>query len=191
METIIATDNNNMNGKFGRRREPELARINTFIRVPEVRVVGAEGEMLGVMSVSEGIRLAQEAGLDLVEVSPNAVPPVCKILDYGKFKYETQKKKNEAKKNQKIVQLKEIKLRPNIDSHDLETKKKAVTKFLGAGDKVKLTMRFRGREMAHIDIGRTILNELTEFYKESSKIDLMPRMEGKQMIMILAPLADK
>ena len=191
MEPIIATDNNNMNGKFGRRREPELARINTFIRVPEVRVVGAEGEMLGVMTVAEGIRLAQEAGLDLVEVSPTAVPPVCKILDYGKFKYETQKKKNEAKKSQKIVQLKEIKLRPNIDKHDLETKKKAITKFLNAGDKVKLTMRFRGREMAHVDIGRTILNELTEFYKETSKIDLMPRMEGKQMIMILAPLAEK
>jgi translation initiation factor IF-3 len=180
-----------MGGKFGRRREPELARINTFIRVPEVRVVGVEGEMLGVMTVQEGIRLAQEAGVDLVEVSPNAVPPVCKLLDYGKFKYETQKKKNEAKKSQKIVQLKEIKLRPNIDVHDLETKKKAVTKFLNAGDKVKLTMRFRGREMAHIDIGRTILNQLTEFYKETSKIDMMPRMEGKQMIMILAPLAEK
>jgi translation initiation factor IF-3 len=180
-----------MGGKFGRRREPELARINTFIRVPEVRVVGVEGEMLGVMTVAEGIRLAQEAGVDLVEVSPNAVPPVCKLLDYGKFKYETQKKKNEAKKSQKIVQLKEIKLRPNIDVHDLETKKKAVTKFLAAGDKVKLTMRFRGREMAHIDIGRTILNQLTEFYKETSKIDMMPRMEGKQMIIILAPLAEK
>jgi translation initiation factor IF-3 len=180
-----------MGGKFGRRREPELARINTFIRVPEVRVVGVEGEMLGVMTVAEGIRLAQEAGVDLVEVSPNAVPPVCKLLDYGKFKYETQKKKNEAKKSQKIVQLKEIKLRPNIDVHDLETKKKAVTKFLTAGDKVKLTMRFRGREMAHIDIGRKILNDLTEFYKETSKIDMMPRMEGKQMIMILAPLAEK
>lgn len=191
MESIITTTTNSNNSKNFRKREPELARINTFIRVPEVRVVGAEGEMLGVMSVSEGIRLAQEAGLDLVEVSPNAVPPVCKILDYGKFKYETQKKKNEAKKNQKIVQLKEIKLRPNIDSHDLETKKKAVTKFLTAGDKVKLTMRFRGREMAHIDIGRAILNTLMEFYKDTTKIDLAPRMEGKQMILILAPLAEK
>lgn len=145
--------------------------------------------MLGVLSVQEAIRLAQEAGVDLVEVSPNAVPPVCKLLDYGKFKYETQKKKNEAKKNQKIVQLKEIKLRPNIDKHDLETKQKAITKFLAAGDKVKLTMRFRGREMAHIDIGQALLKDLMEHYKETSKIDLAPRLEGKQMIMILAPLS--
>lgn len=186
MENIINTNNN----KFSRRREPELARINTFIRVPEVRVVGADGEMLGVMKTFDAIKLAEEAGLDLVEVSPNAVPPVCKILDYGKFKYETQKKKNEAKKNQKIVQLKEIKLRPNIDKHDLETKQKAITKFLASGDKVKLTMRFRGREMAHIDIGRALLDGLVEYYKESAKIDLVPRMEGRQMIMILAPLAE-
>lgn len=143
--------------------------------------------MLGVMSPREGIKHAEEAGLDLVEVSPNAKPPVCKIIDYGKYKYEDQKRKNEAKKKQKQVQIKEIKLRPNIDTHDLGVKKKAIDKFLAAGDKVKITMRFRGREMAHIDIGRALLEKLREEYKETTKVEHHPKMEGRQMIMILAP----
>ena len=147
--------------------------------------------MLGVMSVAQGVKHAQEAGLDLVEVSPNAKPPVCKVLDYGKYKYEHQKKKNEAKKNQKQVQIKEIKLRPNIDTHDLEVKRKAINKFLGAGDKVKITMRFRGREMAHIDIGRDLLERLREEYAETTKVEHHPKMEGRQMIMILAPETSK
>lgn len=173
-------------GKYRGKKE-EIARINTAIRATEVRVVGASGDMLGVMSVDEGIRHAKEAGLDLIEVSPNAKPPVCKVLDYGKFKYEHQKKKNEAKKKQKQVSLKEIKLRPGIDVHDLETKKKAITKFLEAGDKVKITMRFRGREMAHIDIGRALLDNVRAEYSETTKVETFPKMEGRQMIMILAP----
>lgn len=149
--------------------------------------MGPDGDMLGVLSVAEGVKHAEAAGLDLVEVSPNASPPVCKVMDYGKFKYETQKKKAEAKKKQKVVTVKEIKLRPNIDIHDLDVKRKAITKFLNGGDKVKITMRFRGREMAHVDIGRDLLEKLKAEYAEVTKVENHPKMEGRQMIMILAP----
>tara|TARA_R110000868_G_scaffold75767_4_gene218416 strand:+ start:823 stop:1257 length:435 start_codon:yes stop_codon:yes gene_type:complete len=143
--------------------------------------------MLGVLTVREGILKAEEFGLDLVEVSPNADPPVCKILDYGKFKYEAQKKKNEAKKKQKIIEIKEIKLRPNIDEHDFEVKMKNVRKFIGEGDKVKVTLRFRGREMAHQDLGMNVLNRVRDEMEEAAKVESYPKMEGRQMIMVIAP----
>ena len=161
--------------------------MNRQIRAEQVRVIDEAGEMLGVMTVPEGIRMAEERGLDLVEVSPNATPPVCKIIDFGKYKYEVQKKKNEAKKKQKVVTIKEIKLRPNIDKHDLGIKIKQMKSFLEEGDKVKITLRFRGREMAHIDIGRALMDRVKDEFGETAKLELHPRMEGRQMIMILAP----
>ncbi|SDF77918.1 bacterial translation initiation factor 3 (bIF-3) [Thalassobaculum litoreum DSM 18839] len=143
--------------------------------------------MLGVMNVDEAIAQAEGFGLDLVEVSPNADPPVCKILDYGKFKYEAQKKKNEAKKKQKVIEVKEIKMRPNIDEHDYQTKMRSVNRFLGDGDKVKLTMRFRGREMAHQEIGLNVLKRVQEEVAEIAKVEAHPKLEGRQMIMVVAP----
>jgi len=157
-----------------------------------VRVIDADsGDMLGVMSVEDGVKAARAKGVDLVEVSPNAKPPVCKLLDYGKFKYETQKKKNEAKKSQKVVKLKEIKLRPNVDKHDLDFKKKAIEKFLKNGDKVKVTMRFRGREMLHTNLGLDLLKAVAEEYSEIGKIDHHPKLENRQMIMVLSPVSGK
>ncbi|MBP7335032.1 translation initiation factor IF-3 [Niveispirillum sp.] len=170
-------------------REPqrEGPRINREINVRSVRLVDAEGEMVGVVSLRDALYAAEEAGLDLVEVSPNADPPVCKILDYGKYKYEAQKKANEARKKQKIIEVKEIKLRPNIDEHDYEIKMKAMRRFLEEGDKVKVTMRFRGREMAHQDIGMAVLVKVREALDDLGKVEQMPKLEGKQMIMVLAP----
>ena len=139
------------------------------------------------MSVEEGLDLAHEAGLDLVEVSPNSKPPVCKLLDYGKFKFQAQKKANEARKKQKVIEVKEIKMRPNTDTHDYNTKMRAAAKFLGNGDKVKVTVRFRGREMAHLDLGRKLMNRVEEDVAEIAKIETPARMEGRQMTMILAP----
>ena len=162
--------------------------VNERIRAPKVRLVDADGEMVGIVLLEEGIRRAKAAGLDLVEVSPNAEPPVCKILDYGKYKYEAQKKASEAKKKQKVVSIKEIKLRPNIDPHDLEIKMRSMHKFLDAGDKVKVTLRFRGREMAHQDIGLEVLNKVKEQIADKAKIESQPRMEGRQAVMIVAPL---
>lgn len=161
--------------------------MNRDILAERVRCIDPEGEMLGVMSVRDGILKAEEYGLDLVEVSPNADPPVCKILDYGKFKYEAQKKKNEAKKKQKVIEIKEIKLRPNIDEHDFQVKMKNVRKFIGEGDKVKVTMRFRGREMAHQDLGMDVLNRVRDEMEEAAKVESYPKMEGRQMIMVIAP----
>ncbi|WP_339856570.1 translation initiation factor IF-3 [uncultured Nisaea sp.] len=161
--------------------------MNRDILVERVRCIDPDGEMLGVLTVREGILKAEEFGLDLVEVSPNADPPVCKILDYGKFKYEAQKKKNEAKKKQKIIEIKEIKLRPNIDEHDFEVKMKNVRKFIGEGDKVKVTLRFRGREMAHQDLGMNVLNRVRDEMEEAAKVESYPKMEGRQMIMVIAP----
>ncbi|WPZ35739.1 translation initiation factor IF-3 [Thalassobaculum sp. OXR-137] len=155
--------------------------------MPKVRCVGPDGDMLGVMSVDEAIAQAEGFGLDLVEVSPNADPPVCKILDYGKFKYEAQKKKNEAKKKQKVIEVKEIKMRPNIDEHDYQTKMRSVNRFLSDGDKVKLTMRFRGREMAHQEIGLNVLKRVQEEVAEVAKVEAHPKLEGRQMIMVVAP----
>lgn len=143
--------------------------------------------MLGVMNVDDALSRAEDYGLDLVEVSPNADPPVCKILDYGKFKYEAQKKKNEAKKKQKVIEVKEIKMRPNIDEHDYQTKMRNVNRFLGDGDKVKLTMRFRGREMAHQEIGLKVLKRIQEELVEIAKVEAHPKLEGRQMIMVVAP----
>jgi translation initiation factor IF-3 len=152
-----------------------------------VRCIDPDGEQLGVLDTSEAIRKAEDFGLDLVEVQPNADPPVCKILDYGKFKYEAQKRANEARKKQKIIEVKEIKLRPNIDEHDYQVKMRNVQKFLDAGDKVKVTLRFRGREMAHQDLGAHVLTRVREETDEFAKVEAMPKMEGRQMIMVLAP----
>lgn len=143
--------------------------------------------MIGVKSTAEAIEIAVEHGLDLVEVSPNAEPPVCKILDYGKFKYEEQKKRNEAKKKQKVVSIKEIKMRPSIDVHDYETKMKAARKFLDNGDKVKATIRFRGREMAHQDLGLKVLVRMRDELAEITKVEQMPKSEGRMMTMVLSP----
>ena len=142
---------------------------------------------MGVMKTADAIAQADAQGLDLVEVSPNTDPPVCKILDYGKFKYEAQKKKNEAKKKQKIIEVKEIKLRPNIDEHDYQVKMRNVQKFLDEGDKVKVTMRFRGREMAHQELGVNVLNGVRDDTEDVAKIEAFPKLEGRQMIMVIAP----
>ena len=158
-----------------------------MINASSVRVVGADGEMVGVLSPQEGIELAYESGLDLVEVSPNAEPPVCKILDYGKFKYEEQKKRHDARKKQKIIDVKEIKMRPGIDVHDYDVKMRAVRRFLDDGDKVKVTVRFRGREMAHQDLGLKVLERVRDELDEMVKVEQMPRSEGRMMTMVVAP----
>ena len=162
-------------------------RFNEFIQSQKVRVIDHEGENLGVMYTREAIEQAAEHGLDLVEVSPNADPPVAKFLDVGKFKYEAQKKANLARKSQKTQEIKEIKMRPNIDDHDYDTKMKKVVEFLEDGDKVKVTMRFRGREMAHGELGMAVLRRVQEQTAEMAKIEAHPRMEGRQMLMVLAP----
>ena len=162
-------------------------RINAQITVPSVRLVKEDGTMAGVTSLREALNMAAEVGLDLVEISPNADPPVCKILDIGKFKYEAQKKRNEARKKQKVIDVKEIKLRPGIDEHDYDVKMRAVGRFLEEGDKVKVTMRFRGREMAHPELGMKLLMKVKEDFDPIAKVEYEPRMEGRQMIMILAP----
>ena len=143
--------------------------------------------MVGVLSTREAIEMAEEASLDLIEISPNAVPPVAKISDYGKYKYEAQKKAHEARKHQKVIEVKEIKMRPNIDSHDYEVKMRAMKRFIEEGDKVKVTLRFRGREMVHSELGLQVLNRIRGEMDPLTKIESMPRMEGRQMIMVLAP----
>ena len=162
-------------------------RYNEWINVPKVRVIDENGENLGVMYTREAFAMAQEVGLDLVEVSPNADPPVCKFLDVGKFKYESQKKAAAARKTQKVQEIKEIKMRPNIDDHDYETKMKAVKKFIEEGDKVKLTLRFRGRELAHGQLGLKLLERVRDELTETAKVEAEPKLEGRQMIMVLAP----
>jgi len=152
-----------------------------------VRVIDADGEMLGVLSLSEALAKAEDAGLDLLEVQPNAEPPVCKIIDYGKYRYELQKKANAARKKQKIVELKELKMRPTIDIHDYQTKMKNAVKFLGKGDKVKFTIRFRGREMAHQNLGMDVLRRIQADLGDTIKTDVQPKMEGRQMMMIVSP----
>ncbi len=162
-------------------------RMNQDIRAPRILLIDQNGEKQGVMPTSSAMEAAEEAGLDLVEIVPNAEPPVCKIMDYGKFRFQEQKKKAEARKRQKVVELKEIKLRPNIDTHDYEVKTKAMHRFFGEGDKVKVTLRFRGREMAHPELGMKLLQKVQEDFDEIAKVEYSPRMEGRQMIMILAP----
>ena len=161
--------------------------MNADILNEEVRCIAPDGEQLGVMKTEDAIAEADSHGLDLVEVSPNADPPVCKILDYGKFKFEAQKKRNEAKKKQKMIEVKEIKLRPNIDEHDYQVKMRSVQKFLDDGDKVKITLRFRGREMAHQELGVNVLNRVREDTDDVAKIEAFPKLEGRQMIMVIAP----
>ena len=155
--------------------------------MPEIRLIDQDGENVGVVSPATGVEMAEEVGLDLVEISPGANPPVCKIMDFGKFKYETQKRAAEAKKKQKVIEIKEVKFRPNIDTHDYDVKMRSVTKFLGEGDKVKVTLRFRGREMAHVELGRDLLERIAGDVGELGKIESMPKMEGRQMIMVVAP----
>jgi len=162
-------------------------RVNTQITVPIVRMIDENGEMVGILPIREALSRAQEAGLDLVEISPNADPPVCKILDFGKYKYEIQKKKSEARKKQKVIEVKEIKLRPNIDEHDYEVKMRSVHRFLEEGDKVKVTMRFRGREMVHQELGLKVLERVRNELEDKAKVEQMPKLEGRQMIMVLAP----
>ena len=162
-------------------------RMNEDIRVPRVLLIDQNGEKQGVMPTSAALEAAEEAGLDLVEIVPTADPPVCKILDYGKFRFQEQKKKAEARKRQKVVEIKEIKLRPNIDTHDYEVKAKAMHRFFDEGDKVKVTMRFRGREMAHPELGMKLLQQVKADFEPVAKVEYEPRLEGRQMIMILAP----
>jgi translation initiation factor IF-3 len=165
----------------------EGPRINDEIRVPQVRLIDDAGEMIGVMSAREALIRAYDVGLDLVEISPNAVPPVCKILDYGKYKYEQQKKANEARKKQKVVEIKEIKVRPNIDDHYYEVKMKQMKNFIGEGDKVKVTLRFRGREMAHQELGVKVLERIRSDLIELVKVEQMPKLENRQMVMVISP----
>lgn len=163
-------------------------RVNERITSAEIRLIGAEGENVGVVSPARGMAMAEEVGLDLVEISPNAKPPVVKIMDFGKFKYEQQKRDSEARKKQKIIEVKEVKFRPNTDTHDYDVKMRNVFKFLENGDKVKITLRFRGREMAHQELGRKLLHRVADDITELGKIDSMPKMEGRQMVMMINPL---
>lgn len=160
---------------------------NEDITAPNVQLIDAEGTNHGTIPTQQALQIARDAGLDLVAISPNANPPVCKILDLGKFKYAAQKKAAEARKKQKVIEVKEIKLRPNIDTHDYEVKMRSVQKFLEEGDKVKVTMRFRGREMAHQELGLELLNKVRDQFDDLSKVESNPRAEGRQMVMVLAP----
>ena len=160
--------------------------INEQIRDKEVRVIGEDGEQLGIMSSKEALKLAEEAGVDLVKIAPTAKPPVCKIVDYGKFKYEQTRKEKEAKKKQKTVEIKEIRLSPNIDTNDLNTKINAARKFIGKGDRVKITLRFRGREMTHMNNSKHILDDFAEALSDIAVVDKAPKVEGRSMTMFLA-----
>jgi translation initiation factor IF-3 len=168
-------------------REPSGPRINDAIRAREVRLIDENGQNVGVVSKLDALARAEEAGLDLVEVSPDAEPPVCKILDYGKYKYQEQKKAAEARKHQKTVEIKEIKMRPGIDDHDYDVKMRAIKRFFEEGDKVKVTLRFRGREMAHQQLGMNVLVRVKNDVEPIAKVESEPRFEGRQMVMVLAP----
>ena len=168
-------------------REPAGPRMNEDIRVREVRLIDATGQNVGVVSTADALAKAVEAGLDLVEISPDANPPVAKILDYGKYKYQEQKKAAEARKKQKIVEIKEIKMRPSIDDHDYDVKMRSIRRFFEEGDKVKVTLRFRGRELAHQELGWQVLQRVKADTEPISKVESEPRMEGRQMVMVLAP----
>ncbi|HAA91309.1 MAG: translation initiation factor IF-3 [Rhodospirillaceae bacterium] len=165
----------------------EGPRANEDIEAPEVRLIDEEGGQVGVVGISDALSRADAAGLDLVEVAPNVSPPVCKILDLGKFKYEAQKKKSEARKKQKTIDVKEIKFRPNIEQHDYDVKMRAMRRFLDEGDKVKVTLRFRGREMVHQHLGMKVLERVRNEMDEDAKVEQMPQLEGRQMTMILVP----
>ena len=162
-------------------------RVNEGIDTPEIQLIDATGENVGVVEINDARERALEAGLDLVEISPNSVPPVCKILDFGKYKYQAQKKAAEARKKQRTVEIKEIKMRPNIDTHDYDVKMRSMNRFFEEGDKVKVTLRFRGREMAHQNLGVQILNKVKTDTTQIAKVESEPRLEGRQMVMVLAP----
>ena len=161
--------------------------MNEEITASKVRLVGPDGQMIGVVSATEAVEKAFEFGLDLIEISPNADPPVCKIIDHGKFKYEIQKKKNEARKKQKVIDIKEIKMRPGIDEHDYQVKMRSVRRFLDEGDKVKMTIRFRGREMVHMELGARVLDRVRADVDAIAKVEQTPRTEGRMMTMVIAP----
>jgi translation initiation factor IF-3 len=165
----------------------EGPRSNKEIRVPRVQLIDAEGQNIGAIPIDQALRMAEEAGLDLVEIAPNSEPPVCKILDLGKLKYANQKKAAEARKKQKIVEIKEIKMRPNIDTHDYEVKMRAMNRFFEEGDKVKVTLKFRGREMAHQELGMKLLLQVKDDTQTIAKVEAEPKLEGRQMMMVLAP----
>jgi translation initiation factor IF-3 len=169
----------------------EKYRVNRAIVAPQVRLIDKDGNPVGIVGIKEAMIMAREAGLDLVEMAAQAVPPVCKILDYGKLKYELQKKKSEAKKKQKIIEMKEVKLTPSIGDHDYKVKLANVNRFIEEGNKVKVTLRFRGRELAHKDIGEKLLNRLIEDVKEIAKCEGSPQLEGKQMMTIISPISQK
>jgi translation initiation factor IF-3 len=170
------------------QQQQDEYRINFRIEAREVRLIDAQGNMIGVVPTREALARAEEAGLDLVEIAPTAAPPVCKILDYGKFKYEAQKKANAARKKQRVIEVKEIKMRPGIDDNDYNIKMKKVREFIDEGDKVKVTMRFRGREMAHQHLAMNILERVRSEVAEIAKVEQMPKLEGRQMIMVMAPV---
>lgn len=161
--------------------------MNEEIDAPMLRVVDNRGEQVGVISRYDALRMAEEVGLDLVEVAPGADPPVCKILDFGKYKYEAQKKKSEARKKQKVIEIKEIKMRPGIDEHDYQVKLRNMRRFIDEGDKVKVTIRFRGRELVHQDLGLKVLDRVRDELEDVSKIEQVPKIEGRQMVMVIAP----
>ena len=166
-------------------------RINGEIRVPEVRLTGLDGEMIGIVRTSQALAMAEEADVDLVEVAPNARPPVCRLMDYGKFRYQEQKKAQEQKAKQKVIQVKEVKFRPQTDKNDYDTKLRALTRFLSDGNKAKVTLRYRGREMAHQEFGTDLLNKVKEDLADIAQVESFPKLEGRQMIMVLAPKKKK
>ena len=172
---------------FQRRSKPQGPKANERIKALDVQVIGSEGNNLGVMQLKQAIQMAKDEGLDLIEISPNANPPVCKIMDMGKYKYDLQKKANQAKKKQKIVSLKEIKLRPGTEIHDYNFKIKNAKKFISKGDKVKFTVKFKGREMQHVELGKDLIKRIIEDTKDIGKVETHPKFEGRQMIMIIQP----
>ena len=173
---------------FQRRTKDKGPRSNNRISSPEVQVIGSDGGNLGILNTNEAISIAKEQGLDLIEISPNAKPPVCKIIDMGKFKYDAQKKANVAKKKQKVVLLKEIKIRPVTETQDYDFKVKNAKKFIGKGDKVKFTIRFKGRELQHSHLGRELMDKIKADMQDIGKVELHPKFDGKQMIMVIQPL---
>ena len=173
---------------FQRRTKDKGPRSNNRISSPEVQVIGSDGENIGIINTNEARSMAKEQGLDLIEIAPNAKPPVCKIIDIGKFKYDAQKKANVAKKKQKIVLLKEIKMRPVTETHDYDFKVKNAKKFIGKGDKVKFTIRFKGRELQHSHLGRELMDKIKADMQDIGKVELHPKFDGKQMIMVIQPL---
>jgi translation initiation factor IF-3 len=173
---------------FQKRTKPRGPKANNRINSPEVQVIGSTGENLGIINTNKAISMAKEEGLDLIEIAPNAKPPVCKIIDMGKYKYDAQKKANKAKKKQKKIELKEIKLRPVTETHDYNFKLKNAQKFLSKGDKVKFTIRFKGRELQHSNLGHNLMNKIQEDIKLVGKVEMNPKFDGKQMIMVIQPL---